>query len=94
MYLQHQSNKQSNIKTDPLVDILTKISINPTAYTNIQTSNPNNSKGQYHEQISSINQIQEAKDKKNLTKGQTTVAGKEIHVFQEKIKQCFKAVKS
>ena len=35
-YLQHQSNKQSSIKTDPLADILNNINKNPAAYTNKQ----------------------------------------------------------
>ena len=49
----HQSYKQSNIKSDPLVDILNNIKKNPTAYPNVQTPNVNNSDGQYHGQINS-----------------------------------------
>ena len=61
-YIQHQSYKQSNVKSDPLVDILNNINKNPTACANVLTSNVNNSDVQYHEQINS-DQKQEAKDK-------------------------------
>ena len=38
-YIQHQSNKQYIIKTDPLADILNNINKNPTVYANVQTPN-------------------------------------------------------
>ena len=74
-YLQHQSNKQYNIKTDQLADILNNINKNPTVYANVQTPNINNSDGQDHEQINS-NQKQEAKDRKQCVK-RTDISRKE-----------------
>ena len=69
MYLQHQSNKHSNIKTDPLAEIFNTINKIPTAYANRQTTNINNKDGQYNEQINkNNNQQQEAKDKEQCTK--------------------------
>ena len=50
MYLQHQSKKQSNIKTDPLTEILNNINRNPAIYTTRQASNINNTSEQYNEQ--------------------------------------------
>ena len=41
-YLQHQSNKQSNIKTDPLSEILNNINRNSAIYTTRQVGNINN----------------------------------------------------
>ena len=38
-YLQHQSIKHSNIKTDPLAEILNNINKNPAVYNNIQLIN-------------------------------------------------------
>ena len=38
-YLQHQSNKNSNVKTDPLVEILNNINKNPAVYANRQLIN-------------------------------------------------------
>ena len=38
-YLQLQSNKQSNITTDPLADFLHNINKNPAAYANKQALN-------------------------------------------------------
>ena len=38
-YLQHQSNKNSNIKTDPLAEILNNINKNPSVYVNRQLIN-------------------------------------------------------
>ena len=67
-YLQHQSNKHSNIKTDPMVKILNTININPTAYAIRQTININNKDGQYNEQIDNNNQQQEAKEKEQCNK--------------------------
>ena len=58
MYLQHQSTKQSNTRTDPLADILSNINKNPTAYATVQTPNINNSSEQ-----SNSRQKEEAKDK-------------------------------
>ena len=62
-YLQHQSSKHSNIKTDPLAEIVNTININSTAYAIRQTANINNKDGQYNEQIDNNNQQQEAKEK-------------------------------
>ena len=67
-YLQHQPIKHSNIKTDPLVEILNAINKNATAYTIRQTTNINNKDGQCDEQINNKNQQQEAKDKEQCTK--------------------------
>ena len=50
MYLQHQSNKQSNTKTDPLTEILNNINRNPAIYTTIQARSINNTCEQYNEQ--------------------------------------------
>ena len=50
MYLQHQSNKQSNIKTDPLAEILKNINRNPAIYATRQARNINNTCEQYNEQ--------------------------------------------
>ena len=50
MYLQHQSNKQSNIKTDPLAEILNNIKRNPAIYTTRQVSNINNTSEQCNDQ--------------------------------------------
>ena len=49
-YLQHQSNKQSNIKTDPLAEILNNINRNPAIHTTRQVRNINNTCEQYNEQ--------------------------------------------
>ena len=38
-YLQHPSNKNSNVKTDPLVEILNNINKNPAVYANRQPIN-------------------------------------------------------
>ena len=68
-YLQHQSNKHSNIKTDPLVEIPSTINKNPTAYAIRQTTNINNKDGQYNEQINNNkNEQQEAKEKEQCNK--------------------------
>ena len=67
-YLQYQSIKHSNIKTDRLVEILNTINKNPTAYAIRQTTNINNKDGQCNEQINNKNQQQEAKDKEQCTK--------------------------
>ena len=40
-YLQYQSNKHSNIKPDPLADILNNINKNPAVYANRQPININ-----------------------------------------------------
>ena len=50
MYLQHQCNKQSNTKTDPLTEILNNIKRNPVIYTTRQVRNINNTGEQYNEQ--------------------------------------------
>ena len=60
-YLQHQSNKQSSIKTDPLVDILNNINKNPAAYTNKQALNRNSKDEQCNDQRSNKSLQQEAK---------------------------------
>ena len=49
-YLQHQSNKQSNIKTDPLAEMLNNINRNPAIYGTRQVRNINNTCEQYNEQ--------------------------------------------
>ena len=68
-YWQHQSNKHSNIKTDLLVEILSTINKNPTAYTIRQTTNINIKDGQYNEQMNNNkNQQQEAKEKEQCNK--------------------------
>ena len=51
-YLQHQSNKQSSIKTDPLADFLNNINKYPAAHTNKQTLNIDKKDEQCNEQIS------------------------------------------
>ena len=53
-YLQYHATKQSNTRTDPLLDILNNINKNPTAYTTVQTPSSNNISGQYNEQPSSM----------------------------------------
>ena len=47
-YLQHQSNKQSNIRTDPLTEILNNINRNPGMYGTRQVRNVNNTCEQYN----------------------------------------------
>ena len=47
MYLQHQSNKQSNTKTDPLAEILNNINRNPAIYATRQVRSINNTCEQY-----------------------------------------------
>ena len=89
MYLQYQSTKQSNTRTDPLVDIHSNINKNPTAYTTVQTPNINNSSGQYHEQSNSSQQ-EEAKDKEqyntspnnNHRQGNTSIPRDNKTIFQ------------
>ena len=49
-YLQQQSNKQSNTKTDPLTEILNNINRIPAIYATRQARNTNNTCGQYSEQ--------------------------------------------
>ena len=49
-YLQHQSNKQSNIKTDPCAEILNNINRNLAIYTTRHASNINNTSEQCNEQ--------------------------------------------
>ena len=60
-YLQHQSNKQSNIITDPLVEILNNINKNPAVYANRQPINIDNKKELCNEQINNKSLQQEAK---------------------------------
>ena len=60
-YLQHQSNKHSNIKTDPLAEILNNINKNPAVYANRQPININIKEEQCNEQINSKSIQQEAK---------------------------------
>ena len=59
-YLQHQSNKQSNIKTDPLAEILNNINKNPAIYGTRQERNINNTSEQYNEQTTNKIAQQEA----------------------------------
>ena len=49
-YLQHQSNRQSNTKTDPLTEIQNNINRNPAIYGTRQVRNINNTCEQYNEQ--------------------------------------------
>ena len=49
-YLQHQANKQSNTKTDPLTGILDNINRNPAMYATRQARSINNTCEQYNEQ--------------------------------------------
>ena len=67
-YLQHQSNKCSNIKTDLLAEILSTVNKNPIAYAIRQTTNINSKDGQYNEQINNNNNQQEAKEKEQCNK--------------------------
>ena len=59
-YLQHQSNKQSNIKTDPLAEILNNINRNPAIYGTREVWNINNTCEQYNEQTTNKIAQQEA----------------------------------
>ena len=79
-YLQHQSNKHSNIKTDPLAEILNNINKNPAVYANRQISTNNKSLQQ------------EAKAMEQCTKRQTSVIRKE-QAFHEIINLPSKEVK-
>ena len=92
-YLQYQSTKQSYTTADPLADILENINKNPKAYTTAQTPIANNIGEQCNDQ-SNNSQKGRQWTRSNTIPGQMTSAGKEIKVFQETIKQCFKTVKS
>ena len=59
-YLQHQSNKQSNTKTDPLAEILNNINRNPAIYATRQARNINRTCGQYNEQTTNKTVQEEA----------------------------------
>ena len=50
IYQQHQYNKQSSIKTNPLAHILNDIKRNPAIYTTRQASNVNNTSEQCNDQ--------------------------------------------
>ena len=67
-YLQDQSNKHSNIKTDPLADILNNINKNPAVYANRLPINIKNKEEQCNEQINSKSLQQEAKAIEQCTK--------------------------
>ena len=67
-YLQHQSNKQSNITTDQLADLLNNINKNPAAYTNKQALNSVNKDEQSNGQINNKSLQQEAKNIGQCTK--------------------------
>ena len=69
-YLQYQSTKHSNTRTDPLTEILNNINKNPMAYINTHVYKENNYYSQYNEQKIS-NQKEEPEDKKQYN----TVAG-------------------
>ena len=68
IYLQHQSNKQSNITTDPLADLLDNINQNPAAYTNKQTLNSVTEGEKCIGQINNKSLQQEAKNIGQCTK--------------------------
>ena len=61
-YLQHQSNKQSNITTDPLADSLDNINKNPAAYHNKQALNSFTEDEQCSGQINNKSLQQEAEN--------------------------------
>ena len=61
-HLQHQSNKNYNIKTDPLMEILNNINKNPAVYAYRQATNTNNKEEQSNEQIYNTCLQQEARD--------------------------------
>ena len=67
-YLQHQSNKQSNITTDPLADLLNNINKNPAAYANKQALNSVTKGKQCIGQINNKSLQQEAKNIGQCTK--------------------------
>ena len=67
-YLQHQSNKQSNITTDPLADLLNNINKNPAAYANKQALNSVTKDKQCIGQINNKFLQQEAKNIGQCTK--------------------------
>ena len=67
-YLQHQSNKHSNIKMDPLAEILNNINKNPAGYSNRQPININNKDEQCNEQINNKSLQQEVKAIEQCTK--------------------------
>ena len=58
----------TNIKTDPLAEILNNISKNPAVYTNRQAININNKDEQCNEQINNKSLQQEAKAIEQCTK--------------------------
>ena len=66
-YLQHQSNKHSNIKTVPLMEIL-NYTKNPAVYVNRQPINISNKEEQCNEQINNKSLQQEAKAMEQCTK--------------------------
>ena len=93
-YLQYQSTKQSCTRTDPLADIFENINKNPTAYASVQTPIINNISEQCNDQSNNSQKKGWQWTRSNSIPGQLSIVGKEIQVFQETIKQCFKTVKS
>ena len=67
-YLQHQSNTQSNITTDPLADLLNNINRNPAAYNNKQSLNSVTEDEQSNGQINNKSLQQEAENTEQSTK--------------------------
>ena len=76
MYLQHQSNKQSNTKTDLLTEILNNINRNPAIYATRQARNINNTCGQYNQQTTNKT-VQEEANIEQDNKRQTAVRREE-----------------
>ena len=79
-YLQHQSNKHSNIRTDPLAEILNNSNKNPIVYANRQTLNINNKDKQYNEQMKQQNYSTGDKSQRTMhKKGRCQSEGRNRH---------------
>ena len=77
-YLQHQANKQSNTKTDPLTEILNIINRNPAIYVTRQGRIINNTCEQYNEQTTKKKLFKRRQTLNKTIKRQTTVRREEV----------------
>ena len=91
-YLQHQSNKQFNITTDPLADVLDNSNKNPAAYDNKQALNSVTKGKQCIGQINNKSLQQEAKNIRQCTK-KAGISHEKGKMIQERIFLPYKKVK-
>ena len=85
-YLQHQANKQSNTKTDPLTEILNNINRNPAIYTTRQVRSINSTCEQYNEQTTNKT-VQEEANIEQDNKKKTAVRREEVLKKTKSIEQ-------